>query len=224
MYLYRLNARQAHPPVNVLHDIPWPSQLDLQLPSVLHKEVNQCSRDRRRRVEEKSGDPKNGPIELFQTQKEVVAILNGQEVVVILLQDAGVKGGKVGFPSNIFLESLSWSKIAPKDKIRFIDFLPALAPSQDPAVANHCTDVVMLVQDGRHVRKQRLEVIADGENVLMAGVVVVHQLPNPNAALDQGKVFDHVDMLKDFLPKTRAKQQKTWSCISPFFAVDLFST
>lgn len=224
MCLYRINARQAHPPVNVLHDISWPSQLDLQLPSVLDKEVNQRSRDRRRRVEEKSRDPKDGPIELLQTQEEVVAILNGQEVVVILLQDAGVEGGQVGFPSHIFLESLGRGKVAPKDKIRFIDLLPALAPGQDPAVAHHGTDVVVLVQDGRHVRKQRPEVVADGEDVLVAGVVIVHQLPDPNAALGQGKVFDDVDVLKDFLPKTRAKQQKTGSSLSPFFAVDLFST
>lgn len=45
--LDRLNSRQAHPPVNVLHDISWPSQLDLQLPSVLNKEIHQRSRDRR---------------------------------------------------------------------------------------------------------------------------------------------------------------------------------
>lgn len=68
-------------------------------------------------MEEKGRDPKNGPVKLFQTEKEVVTILNGQKVVVIFFQDAGVEGGKVGFPSNISLESFRRGKIATENKI-----------------------------------------------------------------------------------------------------------
>lgn len=68
-------------------------------------------------MEEKGRDPKNGPIKLFQTEKKVVTVLNGQKVVVIFFQDAGVEGGKVGFPSNISLESLRRGEIATENKI-----------------------------------------------------------------------------------------------------------
>lgn len=44
-------------------------------------------------MEEKGRDPKNGPVKLFQTEKKVVTVLNGQKVVVIFFQDAGVEGG-----------------------------------------------------------------------------------------------------------------------------------
>lgn len=152
-------------------------------------------------MEEEGRDPENGSVELLQAEKKVIAILNGHQVVVILLQNAGVEGGKVGFPADVLLERLGRGKIATENKIGFIDFLPTLTAHQDPAVSDNGANVVVFVLNGRDVGKQRPEVIANGENVFMAGVIVVHQLSDPNHALGQRKVLDHVNVLQNLLPE-----------------------
>lgn len=75
----------------------------------------------------------------------------------------------------------------------------------------------MLVQDGRHIGKQRSEVIADGENILMAGIIVMHQLSDPNTVLGQRKVFYYIDVLKDFLPKVEQKRKRKRGVKFPLF-------
>lgn len=37
----------------------------------------------------------------------------------------------------------------------------------------------------------------------MAGIIIVHQLSNPNTILGQRKIFYYIDMLKNFLPKIK---------------------
>lgn len=58
----------------------------------------------------------------------------------------------------------------------------------------------MLVVDRRGVREEGFEVVADGENVLVAGVVKVHQLAHTHSVLCEGEVVGNVDESQDILP------------------------
>lgn len=58
----------------------------------------------------------------------------------------------------------------------------------------------MLVVDRRGVREEGFEVVADGENVLVAGVVKVHELAHTHSVLCEGEVVGNVDESQDILP------------------------
>ena len=161
-------------PVNILHDVPGPGQLDLQLPTMFHKEVHQRPGDRRRGVEEKGRDPQDGGVQPLQAQEEVVPVLHRQQVVVVFLQDAGVKGRHVGPLSHVSLKQLRRRKVAAEDKVEGVDLPAAARARQDAAVAHHGAGVVVLLGDRRRLGEQRAEALPDGEDVLVAGVVVVH--------------------------------------------------
>lgn len=154
--------------VDILHDVPRPGQLDLQLPPMLDKEIYQCPCHSSGRVEEKCWDPQDGIIQFLQTEKKVVPVLYGQQVVVVLLQYAGVEGGHVGPSPNVLFEDLRRSKVAAEDKVKLLDLRAAAGAGEDPAVAHHGTHVVVLARDGRGLREQRAEVLADGVDVLVA--------------------------------------------------------
>lgn len=185
--------------VNILHDVSRPGQLDLQLTTMFHKEVHQRPGDRRRRVEEKGRNPQDGGVQPLQAQKEVVPVLHGQQVVVVLFQDAGVEGRHVGPSSHVLLKQLGRRKVATEDEVKAVDLLAAARARQDAAVANHGADVVVFLADGRHLRKERAEVLPDGEDVLVAGVVVVHQLPDSDRISGQREIPGDVDVLRDLL-------------------------
>lgn len=182
-------------PVDVLHDVSRPGQLHLQLPSMLHEEVHQRPCHRGRGVEEKRRDPQDRPVQLLQAQEEVVPVLHRQQIVVVLLQDARVKGGHVGPSPYVLLKDLRRRKVAPEDVVELLDLGAAARAGQDAAVADHGADVVVLVEDRRDLRQQRAEVLPDGEDVLVAGVVVVHQLPDPDGSSGQAEVVGDVDVL-----------------------------
>ncbi|PWA15772.1 hypothetical protein CCH79_00009001 [Gambusia affinis] len=114
-------------------------QFHLQLTLVLHKEVHQGSGNCGGGVKEEGGDPEDGSLQLLQVQEEVIPVLNGQQVVVVPLQDAGVKRGQIGLLAYVFEVDLSGSKIAAKDKVGLVDLGAAVAPSQDAAVSHNCT-------------------------------------------------------------------------------------
>lgn len=139
--------------VDIMHDVSWPGQFDLQLTLVLHKEVHQGSGYCGGGVKEEGGDPEDGSLQLLQVQEEVIPVLNGQQVVVVPLQDAGVKRGQIGLLAYIFEVDLSGSKIAAEDKVGLVDLGAAVAPSQDAAVSHHGTRTVVLVADGGSVRE-----------------------------------------------------------------------
>lgn len=185
--------------VNVLHDISRPGQSDLQLTSMLHKEIHQRPGDRCWCVEEKCWYPQDGSIQLLQTQKEVVPVLYRQQIVVVFFQDTGVEGCHVGASSNVLLEDLSWGKVAPEDKVKPIDLLTAAWAGQDAAVADHSTDIVVLLEDGWRLGKERAEILPDGEDVLVTGVVVMHQLPDSHWISGQREITGDVNVLRDLL-------------------------
>lgn len=206
--------------VYVLHDVSGPGQLDLQLPPVLHEEVHQRAGDRGRGVEEERRDPENGAVQLLQAQEEVVAVLDGQQVVVVLLQDAGVEGGHVGAAPHVPPEDLRRSEVAAEDVVVLLDLSAAARAGEDPAVAHHGADVVALVEDGRGLRQQRAEVLADGVHVLVAGVVEVHQLADAHRVSGQREVVGDVDVLRDLLPagmRTASLKGSTKSLTSDSF-------
>lgn len=186
-----------------MHDVSWPGQLDLQLTLVLHKEVHQGPGHRGRRVEEEGGDPQDGALQLLQVEEEVVSVLDGQQVVVVPLQDAGVEGGQVGLPAHVLGVDLGGGEVAAEHEVGLVDLGATVASRQDAAVAHHRADAVVLVVDGRHVRQQGLEVVADGEHVLVAGVVKVHQLADAHAVLGEGEVVGNVDVVEDVFPDKR---------------------
>lgn len=146
-------------------------------------------------MEEKGRYPQDGSVQLLQAQEEVVSVLDGEEVVIVLLQNAGIKGCEVCAAAHVPAEDLSWRKVAAEDEVVGVDGGAAPAACQDSTVSHHGARVVALVKDGRRVRQEGAEVLADGEDVFMTGVVVVHQLTDTNAALGQGKVAWHVDVL-----------------------------
>lgn len=134
--------------VDILHDVSRPGQLDLQLPPMFDKEIYQCPCDSGGRVEEKCRDPQDGVVQFFQTEEEVVPVLNGQQVVVVLLQDAGVEGGHVGPSANVLFEDLRRRKVATEDKVKLLDLRAAARAGEYATVAHHSTDVVVLAHDG----------------------------------------------------------------------------
>lgn len=105
-------------------------------------------------MKEESRDPENGTVQLLQAQEEVVTVLDGEQVVIILLEDAGVESGEIRLMAHVLLEDLGGGKVAAEDKVRLVNLWPAGAPSENAAVAHHCTHVVVLVLDGRGLRKQ----------------------------------------------------------------------
>lgn len=143
-----INSVSPYSLVNILHDVSRPGQLDFQLPLVLNKEVHQGPCDGGRGVEEKCRDPQNGPLQLLQVEKEVVAVLDGQQIVVVPLQDAGVKSGEVGLPAHILVVGVGRGEVAAEDKVGAVDLWPTVTSCQDPTVTHHGTHVVVLVLDG----------------------------------------------------------------------------
>lgn len=141
---------------------------------MLYEEIYECACDSGGRVEEKGGDPQDRAVQLLQTQEEIVSVLDGQQVVVVFLQNTGVEGGEVGPAAHVSTEDLGGREVAAEDKVILVDFRAAAAAGQDPAVAHYGAGVVALVEDGRRVRKQRPEVLTNGEDVFVTGVVVVH--------------------------------------------------
>lgn len=41
----------------------------------------------------------------------------------------------------------------------------------------------------------------------MAGIIIMHQLSNPNTILGQRKIFYHINMLKNFSPKIKYRNK-----------------
>lgn len=126
--------------------------------------------------------------------------MNGQEVIVIPLQDAGVESGQVGLPTHIFRVDLCGGKVAAKDKVGLVDFWAAVAACENATVSHHSTHTVVPVEDRRDVWEQGLEVVADREYVLVAGVVKVHQLANTHAVLGEGEIVGNINIVEDIVP------------------------
>lgn len=146
-------------------------------------------------MEEKGWNPQDGSVQLLQAQEEVVSVLDGEQVVIVLLQNAGIERREVCAAAYVFAEDLGGREVAAEDEVVGVNGGTAPAARQDAAVSHHGARVVALVKDGRRVRQEGTEVLADGEDVFMTGVVVVHQLTHTNAALGQGEVTWHVDVL-----------------------------
>lgn len=104
-------------------------------------------------MKEEGRDPKDGSLQLLQVEEEIIPVLNGQQVVVIPLQDAGVKGGQVGLLAYVLGVDLCGCEVASEHKVGLVDFWAAVAASQDAAVAHHRAYAVVLVVDGRRVWK-----------------------------------------------------------------------
>lgn len=154
-------------------------------------------------MEEEGRDPQDGSLQFLQVEEEVIPVLNGQQVIVVPLQDARVKGSQVGLLAYVLGVDLCRGKVATEDKVGLVDFWAAMAPCEDAAVSHHCTHTVVLVEDRRSVWKQGFEVVADGENILVAGVVKVHQLANTHTVLCKREVGGNVDVAEDIFPKKR---------------------
>lgn len=116
---------------------------------MLHKEVHQGPGYCGRGVKKESRDPEDGSLQLLQVQEEIIPVLDGQQVVVVSLKDAGVKCSQVGLFSHIFGVDICRSEVAAEDKVCLIDFRTAVASSQDAAVSHHSTCTVVFVKDGR---------------------------------------------------------------------------
>lgn len=170
---------------------------------MFNKEVHQGASDSGRGVEEEGRDPEDGPVQLLEAEEEVVAVLDGQQVVVVFLQDAGVEGGQVGASAHVLAEHLGRSKVATEDKVILVDVGAAAAARQDAAVAHDSTGVVALIEDGRDLRQQRAEVLPDGEDVLVAGVIVVHELAHAHTTFSQGEVVRNINVLSDLFAARR---------------------
>lgn len=147
---------------------------------MLDEEIHQCPCDSGGRVEEKCRDPQDGAVQFLQTEEEVVPVLHGQQVVVVLLQDAGVEGGHVGPSPNVLFKDLRRCKVAAEDKVKLLDLRATARAGEDATVAHHGTDVVVFANDGRGLGEERAEVLTDGVDVLVAGVVIVHELSDPH--------------------------------------------
>lgn len=156
-------------------------------------------------MQEEGGDPQDGSLQLLQVEEEIVPVLDGQQVVVVPLQDAGVEGGEVSLLAHVLGVHLRGGEVAAEDKVGLVDLRAAVASCQDAAVAHHGAHAVVLVADGGGVRQQGLQVVADGEDVLVAGVVEVHQLADAHAVLREGEVGGNVDVAEDVFPERRQK-------------------
>lgn len=156
-------------------------------------------------MKEKSWNPQNGSIQLLQTQEEIVSVLDGKQVVIVLLQNARIKGREVRVSAHVLAEDLGWCEVAAEDEVVGVDGTAAPAACQDAAVSHDGARVVALVEDRRRVRQEGAEVLTNGEDVFMTGVVVVHQLTDTNAALGQGEVMWHVDVLGNLFTAKKTK-------------------
>lgn len=154
-------------------------------------------------MEEEGRDPQDGSFQLLQVEEEVIPVLNSKQVIVVPLQDAGVKGGQVGFPAHVLRVDFRRCEVTAEDKVGLVDFRAAVASCQDAAVAHNGAHAVMLVEDRRDVWQQGLEVVADGEDILVAGVVKVHQLAHPHTVLCEGEVGGNVNVAEDIFPARR---------------------
>lgn len=154
-------------------------------------------------MEEEGRDPEDGSLQLLQVEEEIISVLNRQQVIVVPLQDAGVEGGQVGLLAHVLGVNLCGGEVAAEHKVGLVDFWAAVAACQDAAVAHHSTHAVMPLEDGRDLWQQGLEVVADGEDVLVAGVVEVHQLTNAHTVLCEGEVVGNVDEAEDVFPGRR---------------------
>lgn len=161
-------------------------------------------------MEEKRWDPQDGSVQLLQAQEKVVPVLHSQQIVVVFLQDAGVKGRHVGPTPNVLLKNLRWREVASEDKVVFFYLGPAARAGEDAAVPDDGADVVAHVEDGRNVRQQRPEVLADGVDILVAGIVKVHQLADFDGVPGQREVTGDVDVLRNLHP---AKQRLYWKLL-----------
>ncbi len=154
-------------------------------------------------MKEEGRDPQDGSLQLLQVEEEIVPVLNGQQVIVVFLQDAGVKGGQVGLLAHVLGVDVRGGEVAAEDKVGLVDFWATVAACQDAAVAHHRAYAVMLVVDRGGVWEQGFEVVADGEDIFVAGVVKVHQLANPHTVLCEGEVAGNVDVAEDIFPEKR---------------------
>lgn len=149
---------------------------------------------------EEGRDPQDGSLQLFQVEIEVIPVLNGQQVVVVLLQDTRIKGCQIGLPAYIRVVQICGGKVTAEHKIGLVNFWSTLAACQDATVAHHGTHVEMSVENRRGVWEQRFEVVADGEDILVAGVVKVHQLAQAHAVLYEGEVVGNVNVVEYIFP------------------------
>lgn len=156
-------------------------------------------------MKEEGRDPQDSSLQLLQVEEEIIPVLNGQQVVVIPLQDAGVKGGQVGLLAYVLGVDICGGEVASEHKVRLVNFWAAVAACQDAAVAHHRAYAIMLVVDGRSVGEQGFEVVADGEDILVAGIVKVHQLADTHTALCEGEVLGNVNVAEDIFPEKRKK-------------------
>lgn len=169
--------------VDIMHNVSWPGQFDLQLALMLDKKIHQGPSHCGRGMKEKGRDPQDGSLQLLQAEEEIIPVLNGKQIIVVPLQDAGVKSGQVGLHAHVLGVDLRGGEVAAEDKVSLVDLRATVAACQDAAVSHHSTHTVVLVEDGRCVREQGLEVVTDGEDVFVAGVIKVHQLANTDAVL-----------------------------------------
>lgn len=149
--------------------------------------------------------------------------MNGQQVIVIPLQDAGVKGGQVGLLAYILGVDVGGGKVAAEDKIGLVNFRATVAAGKNATISHHGTHAVVLIEDGRGVGKQGFEVVTDGENILVAGVVKVHQLANTHAVLRKGKVVGNVDVVEDIFPEKKKMLKKSPKPITATTSLFLFT-
>lgn len=78
-------------------------------------------------MKEEGRDPQDGSLQLLQVEEEIVPVLNGQQVIVVPLQDAGVKGGQVGLPAHVLGVDLRGGEVTAEDKVGLVDFWAAVA-------------------------------------------------------------------------------------------------
>lgn len=99
-------------------------------------------------MEEKGWNPQDGSIQLLQAQEEVVSVLDGEQVVIVPLQNARIKGREVCAATHVPAEDLCGCKVAAEDEVVGVDGGTAPAACQDAAVSHHSARVVALVKDG----------------------------------------------------------------------------
>lgn len=154
--------------VDIMHNVSRPGQFNLQLAFMLDKKIHQGPSYCGGGMKEKGRDPQDGSLQLLQVEKEIIPVLNGKQIIVVPLQDTGVKSGQVGLPAYVLGVDLRGGEVAAEDKVGLVDFRATVAACQDAAVSHHSTYTVVLVVDRRCVRKQGLKVVTDGEDIFVA--------------------------------------------------------
>lgn len=132
-----------------------------------------------------------------------------EQVIVVPLQNARVEGGQVGLLAYVLGVDLRGCKVAAEHKVSLVDFWPTVTPCQDAAVSHHSTHTVVLVEDRRDVWEQGFEVVANGEDVFVAGVVKVHQLSDPHAVLGEGEVVGNVNIVEYIFPEIKKESNQS---------------